>query len=132
MPTNSVVVQEKCGAIKTRNFACFTQRSYVYVVIIDLTIIFIIKFRQCVKDECARLFFDHPSKLWDGTVCFSHVTYPFQSQSTLYSCLNVKELWSLTDCNWTRTQNHLVRKRTLNHLTKLFKWFSVRLRTKCF
>ena len=21
-----------------------------------------------------------------------------------------------TDCNWTRTQNHLVRKRTLNHL----------------
>ena len=23
-----------------------------------------------------------------------------------------------SDCNWTRTQNHLVRKRTLNHLTK--------------
>ena len=23
------------------------------------------------------------------------------------------------DCNWTRTQNHLVRKRTLNHLVKL-------------
>ena len=23
------------------------------------------------------------------------------------------------DCNWTRTQNHLVRKRTLNHLAKL-------------
>ena len=21
-----------------------------------------------------------------------------------------------SDCNWTRTQNHLVRKRTLNHL----------------
>ena len=26
---------------------------------------------------------------------------------------------SLSDCNWTRTQNHLVRKRTLNHLAKL-------------
>ena len=34
-----------------------------------------------------------------------------------YSCPNVKELlarsrceiWSLNDCNWTRTQNHLVR-----------------------
>ena len=46
---------------------------------------------------------------------------------TLYSCLNVKELlawrrceiWSLSDCNWTRTHNHLVRKRTLNHLAKL-------------
>ena len=25
----------------------------------------------------------------------------------------------LTDCNGTRTQNHLVRKRTLNHLAKL-------------
>ena len=26
-----------------------------------------------------------------------------------------------SDCNWTRTQNHLVRKRTLNHLPKLAK-----------
>ena len=25
----------------------------------------------------------------------------------------------LLDCNWTRTQNHLVCKRTLNHLAKL-------------
>ena len=25
----------------------------------------------------------------------------------------------LSDCNWTQTQNHLVRKRTLNHLAKL-------------
>ena len=27
-----------------------------------------------------------------NTVCFYHVTYAFQSESTLYSCLNVKEL----------------------------------------
>ena len=33
------------------------------------------------------------------------------------------------DCNWTRTQNHLVLKRTLNHSAK---WLSVRLRTKWF
>ena len=66
------------------------------------------------------------------TVCFCHVTYAFQSESTLYSCLNVKELlaqnrremWSLSECNWTRTHNHLVRKRTLNHLDKLAKWLS--------
>ena len=39
----------------------------------------------------------------------------------------------LTDCSWTRTQDHLVRKRTLNHLAKLAnlaKWLSVRLQTK--
>ena len=76
------------------------------------------------------------------TVCFCHVTYGFQSESTLYSCLNVKELlaqnrrkiWSLSDCNWTQTLNHLVCKRTLNHLAKqtsLVKWLSVCLRTKC-
>ena len=55
------------------------------------------------------------------TACSCHVTYAFQSESTLYSCLNVKELlawsrreiWSLSDCNWTRTHNHLVRKQTL-------------------
>ena len=52
------------------------------------------------------------------TVCSYHVTYAFQSESTLYSCVNVKKLlvrsrraiWRLGDCNWTRTQNHLVRK----------------------
>ena len=63
-------------------------------------------------------------------VCFDHVTYEFESESTLYSCLNVKELlarkrrhiWRLSDRNGTRTNNHLVRKRTLNHLAKLAKW----------
>ena len=62
------------------------------------------------------------------TVCSCHVTYAFESESTLYSCLNVKELlarsrreiWRWSDCNWTRTQASLV------------KWLSVRLRTKWF
>ena len=31
--------------------------------------------------------------------------------------------------NWTRTQNHLVRKQTLNQLTKLAKWLSCVLST---
>ena len=61
------------------------------------------------------------------TVCSCHVTYAFQSECTLYICLNVKELlarsrreiWRWSDCNWTRTQNHLILKRTLNHLAKL-------------
>ena len=38
-----------------------------------------------------------------------------------------------TDCNWTRIQNHLIRKWTLNHLathsTKLTKWLSCVLST---
>ena len=41
----------------------------------------------------------------------------FQSKSTLYICLNVKELltqnrrdiWKLSDSNGTQTHNHLVR-----------------------
>ena len=47
-----------------------------------------------------------------------------------YSRLNIEELlgwnrskiWSLRDCNWTRTYNHLVRKQTLNYVTKLLIW----------
>ena len=66
------------------------------------------------------------------TVCSCRVTYAFQTESTLYSCLNVKKLfaqsrhkiWSLSDCNWIRTHNHLVRKRKLNHFAKLAKWLS--------
>ena len=42
----------------------------------------------------------------------------FQSEYTLYSCLNVKEslvqnrrdIWTLSDSNGTRTHNYLVRK----------------------
>ena len=30
----------------------------------------------------------------------------------------------LSDCNGTRTHNHLVGKRILNHLAKLAKWLS--------
>ena len=63
--------------------------------------------------------------LW--IVCYYDVTWEFQSESILYSCLNVKELlagnrryiWSLSDSNGIRTHNHLVRKRTLNHLASL-------------
>ena len=54
------------------------------------------------------------------TVCYYHVTYAFQSESTLYSCLNVKKLLTAMAFEprtsfWT----HLVRKQTLNHLSKL-------------
>ena len=62
-------------------------------------------------------------------VCSCHVTGMFQSESTLFRCLNVKklltwstrEIWSLSECNWTWTHNHLVHKPTLNHLAKVPK-----------
>ena len=61
----------------------------------------------------------------------------FQSESTVYSCLIVREgfawsrreIWRWSDCNWTRTQNHWVLKQTLNHLDKGTKWLSVVLST---
>ena len=47
-------------------------------------------------------------------------------------CRNVKKhltqsrryIWILSDSNVIRTHNHLVRKRTLNHLAKLAKWLN--------
>ena len=65
-------------------------------------------------------------------LCSCHIKYAFQSESTFYRCLNVKEhlalnrrdIGSWNDCNGTRTDNHLVRKQTLKHLAKLAKWLS--------
>ena len=51
--------------------------------------------------------------------CCYHATYVFQSESTLYSWLNVKELSRLNDWNWTRIHNHLVDKRILYLFAKL-------------
>ena len=51
----------------------------------------------------------------------SELVYTLQSpecQGTTGS-KQTRDIWSLSDCNWIRTQNHLVRKRTINHLAKL-------------
>ena len=61
------------------------------------------------------------------TICYYHVTYSFQSEFALHSCLSVKELlarnrsdiWNLSDSHGIRTHNHIVCKRTLNYLAKL-------------
>ena len=63
------------------------------------------------------------------TTCFCHVTYASQSEFTLYSFLTVKELlagnrteiWSLSNCNGTRTHNLFVLERSLNQSDKLVK-----------
>ena len=74
------------------------------------------------------------------SVSSHHVTYAFQSEFTLYSCLNIKELlarsrretWSLMDCNWTGTHNHLVYKEHSTIQPRLSvclwtKWLRVRV-----
>ena len=64
------------------------------------------------------------------TVSSYHVTYTFHSQSTLYTCLNVKEILAeRRRYIWTRIHNHLVCKRTLRHLNKLNKQLSCVLST---
>ena len=72
----------------------------------------------CQTDKLIQLSSDYIFTQHHLIVCFYHVTHTFQSESTLYSCLNVKELLSsnrckiscLNDCNCTRTKNHLVPK----------------------
>ena len=64
------------------------------------------------------------------TVCFYHVMYIVWSQSTLYSCVNVKEvlaqnrrnIWCLSDCNGTQTQNYVLCKQTLKVFVHKLSW----------
>ena len=80
----------------------------------------------------ASLKLNNEKKSENLIVCYYHVTYAFQSESTFYSCLNVEELlarnrcdiWSLSNSNGIWTHNHLVQKRALKNLEKLAKWLS--------
>ena len=66
------------------------------------------------------------------TVYYLHVTYAFQSVSTLYICLIIKkhyaqnrnDIWTLSYCKGTRICNHRVWKERLNHLVNHDKWVS--------
>ena len=46
---------------------------------------------EIFKTKCKYRMVTKNVKIYSA-VCFYHVTYAFQSESTLYSCLNVKEL----------------------------------------
>ena len=68
--------------------------------------------------------------IWLYLIIISRTSFRVNLHSVVR--LNVKELlarsrhhiWSLSDCNGIRTHNHLVLKRTLNHLANLAKWLS--------
>ena len=78
---------------------------------------------------CSRIFQIFFLNYWTVSlyiIIMSHTSFTVNPHSLAF--LNVKELlarrrrhiWSLSDSNGIRTHNHLVRKRTLNHLAKLF------------
>ena len=75
------------------------------------------KIRECIKelmddgvkvnnfDEMKKKIIEHVKNLKEQganvklIVCFYHVTYEFESESTLYSCLNDKELLTRSRCH---------------------------------
>ena len=59
-------------------------------------------------------------------LCVMFFVYHFQMlKQKVYLLLeSLIQQNDFSDCNWTRTHNHLVHKRTLNHLAKLDKWLS--------
>ena len=104
------VLTEAASAVMFQNFEKYVKRSSVFNEVVTLVL---------------QLYYKWiPSKVFFKTVCSNYVTYMFQSESTLYGCLNIKQLfarnrhdsWSLSDCNGIRTHSHLVLKRTLSHL----------------
>ena len=68
--------------------------------------------------------------IWLYIIIMSRTSFRVYPHSIVF--LNIKELlaqsrreiWILSDCSWTRTNNHLVRKGRLNYLAKVAKWLS--------
>ena len=71
----------------------------------------LVKWLSCVVKTCLYGAFD---------CMFASFHIPFQRESTLFTCLNIKKLFakrrrkisSLSDCNWTQTHYLLVHKQT--------------------
>ena len=74
-----------------------------------LSISFIYMYLWYVATLAKRLFWKYSHLLKKHFSCVFSVTYRIEMINPT----------GLTYCNWTRTQNHLVLKRTLNHLAKL-------------
>ena len=73
------------------------------------------------------------SKTLKNSSVFTKGSSDFDNFSVFLTLMYLfRDSFPFIDCNWTRTQNHLVRKRTLNPLGSLARWLSVRFRTKCF
>ena len=78
-----------------------------------------VRFHLSLSVICLLVFCEYIFWIKLSDFCFRNVF--FQNVSQIYfGCFDI---WScLSDCNWTRTKNDLVCKRTLNYLAKLAKW----------
>ena len=85
------------------------------------------KWQKFVKWHCFCIYYHF--LYWLYVLIMSRACFVFPHSIVT---LNIKELlawnrrdiWSLRDCNGTRTHNHLVCKGTLNYLAKLATWLS--------
>ena len=55
-----------------------------------------------------------------------------KNKVVVHQTFQFSEIILFVDSNGIQTHNHLVHKRTLNHLTSLAKWSSVHLGTKSY
>ena len=130
---------------------CFEDFGFINILIDDKSqeniLIYDISYKTLNVPKPLRIRFDKSDRcirVYDGT---RYLTL-FDSQKYDATCNRIRYLISLTssityliphydakswflwlftyrnkiDCNGTRTHNHLVNKRTFNHLTKLVKW----------
>ena len=81
--------------------------------------------------KCPSLFPSSPvicECSWEKTQ-IERKTYAFQSESTIYSCLNVKKVLAENRCDiWSLSKS--TEFETTNRLTSLAKWLSFPLQTK--
>ena len=90
------------------------------------------------QTDLKKVFFSFFVYFYYVFISFSSTVFNFFSVSkchffvTIYSfSFSSWVCFYLFDCNWTRTQNHLVLKQTLNHLAKLAQWLSVQATIEC-
>ena len=113
-----------CHTILMPNF------NFTLKQILLMTFVFHLQCKSCRKSSSCHLNIAKKVKLKLNNLdwMLHHVTYVFQSESPLYSCLNVKELLvqnrsnikTLSDSSGIWTHNHLILKWTLNYLAKLW------------
>ena len=74
--------------ITLRSYLCDEYHLYIHCIVSFLVVL------ETDSDDTTDFSWKLLKLLLDLllTVCSYHVTYAFQSESTLYSCLNVKEL----------------------------------------
>ena len=83
------------------------------------------KWHYLVLKNLSRLFKGITSNHYGDFYCLN-CFHSYRTKNKLEAHIKICENHDYCDCNWIRTHNHLVHKRTLNQAS-LAKWLSVRL-----